>query len=102
MGTSNFFNLFLADTLHSASALAGVKGRFFKGGQWLMVNASSRRRGIPGGKHHVKSIINIMLNLMLSHALSMLYLCSIHAPPVIPRPLSRVRFPAHSPPMLRL
>src|SRR6218665_1218238 len=32
----------------------------------------------------VLSLFNIMLNLMLSHALSMLYLCPIH-PPSVPR-----------------
>src|SRR6218665_3455979 len=51
------------------------------------------------------SLFNIMLNLMLSHALSMLYLCTIYAPvhalfpvyaPSMPRP-----FTAHSPPIHR-
>src|SRR6218665_3925802 len=44
-------------------------------------------QGVPG----VLSLFNIMLNLMLSHALSMHYLCTIHPPPT-PHPP-----PAHPP-----
>src|SRR6218665_4005596 len=80
-----------------------------------MVNASSRRVGIPGG------LFNIMLNLMLSHALSIphsLHLFPIYSPsilrpcpvysPSILRPFSvhsppiHRPFTAHSPPIHRL
>src|SRR6218665_1928061 len=51
-----------------------------------LINDSSQRRGIPRGL----SLFNIMLNLMLSHALSMHHLCTIYAP-------VHALFPAYAP-----
>ena len=72
-----------------------LKGTFFKGGRYnsrfglgflgfWRHHGGARDTGDAAGhgKHHRGnlSLFNIMLNLMLSHALSMLYLCSIYAP----------------------
>src|SRR6218665_3655158 len=65
-----------------------------------MVNASSRRAGIPGGKvPGVLSLFNIMLNLMLSHALSMPYPPPVRSPsrPFLVPSAPRVPYPVCSP-----
>src|SRR6218665_3889228 len=104
--------------LGEAALLQALRGRSSREAS-TMVNASSRRMGIPGGKSTQDlSLFNIMLNLMLSHALSMHHLCPIHAPsiprlcpvyaPSIPHPFhvyapSMPRpFPIHSPSVPRL
>src|SRR6218665_62900 len=82
------------------------KMRRFRKIRKLMINASSRRVGIPGGKAPGGlSLFNIMLNLMLSHALP----CTIHALSthhLCPRPFPMLYLcsppPIYSPSMLRL
>src|SRR6218665_2744765 len=77
--------------LGEAALLRALRGRFLQARpvQWLMVNASSRRVGIPGGTRGFKSIYhNVEFNALSCtiYALSMHYLCTFHPPSAPPPP----------------